>query len=207
MAETLDTPVSGPLTPDAPSEARAGGWRVALRSVFPAGLSRRITVTMVILVTLALVLNGAVNMALSYREALTAASDVQREKALATAERVVQFFDGIETQVGWTTRAEWARAGLEQRRYDFIRLLRQAPPITDVIQIDGSGKEQLRYSRLEPDVVGSGRDFSSDPRFTEAVARKTWYGPVTFRRGSEPYMTLSVAHAGRNPGVTSAAVN
>ena len=35
--------------------------------------------------------------------------------------------------MGWTTRAEWARVGLDQRRYDFIRLLRQAPAITEVI--------------------------------------------------------------------------
>ncbi|MHB2167599.1 sensor histidine kinase [Alsobacter sp. R-9] len=207
MADTLESSIADQAVPGASGKARPGRWRTALTSLFPAGLSRRITVTMVVLVTLALVLNGAINMALSYREALSAASEVQREKAVATAERVVQFFDGIETQVGWTTRAEWARAGLDQRRYDFIRLLRQAPPITDVVQIDGSGKEQLRYSRLEPDVVGSGKDYSNDVRFTEAVARKTWYGPVTFRRGSEPYMTLSMAHAGRNPGVTSAAVN
>ncbi|WP_293866201.1 ATP-binding protein [uncultured Alsobacter sp.] len=162
---------------------------------------------MVLLVTVALLFNGAVNMALSYREALASASEVQREKAQAASERVIQFFDGIETQMGWTTRAEWARATLEQRRYDFIRLLRQSPPITDVIQIDGTGKERLRYSRLEPDAVDSGQDFSTDPRFAEAVAKKIWYGPVTFRRGSEPYMTLSMAHAGRNPGVTSASVN
>ncbi len=162
---------------------------------------------MVLLVTVALLFNGAVNMALSYKEATSAAIGVQREKALAAAERMLQFIEGIETQIGWTTRAEWARVSLDQRRYDFIRLLRQSPPITEVIQIDGAGREQLRFSRLEPDVIGSGIDLSSDPRFTQAVANRVWYGPVYFRRGSEPYMTLSMAHAGRNAGVTSASVN
>ena len=162
---------------------------------------------MVLLVTVALMFNGAVNMALSFREATASAIEVQREKALAASERVVQFIEGIETQIGWTTRAEWSRVSLDQRRYDFIRLLRQSPPITEVIQIDGAGKEQLRFSRLEPDVIGSGIDYSNDPRFTQAIANKVWYGPVYFRRGSEPYMTLSVAHAGRNAGVTSAGVN
>jgi hypothetical protein len=52
-------------------------------------------------------------------------SKTQAEKAQAAAERVVQFIDGIESQMGWTTRAEWSRVGLDQRRYDFIRLLRQ----------------------------------------------------------------------------------
>ena len=206
MAETFDTAPAG-HEPQAGSAGLAARIRRALRVAFPRGLSRRLTVTMVLLVTVALLFNGAVNMALSYREALAAASEVQREKAQAASERVIQFFDGIETQMGWTTRAEWARATLEQRRYDFIRLLRQSPPITDVIQIDGTGKERLRYSRLEPDAVDSGQDYSADPRFNEAIAKKIWYGPVTFRRGSEPYMTLAMAHAGRNPGVTSASVN
>ncbi len=34
--------------------------------------------------------------------------------------------------MGWTTRAEWARLPVDQRRYDFIRLLRQAPAITEL---------------------------------------------------------------------------
>ena len=73
--------------------------------------------------------------------------------------------------------------------------------------LDPNGKEQLKISRLEPDTVGGGQDFSADPRFTQAVTEKIWFGPVYFRRGSEPYMTVAVAHAGRNPGVTVAEVN
>ncbi|MCZ8102331.1 MAG: ATP-binding protein [Burkholderiales bacterium] len=195
--------VAAPATSSAPSGSRIS----VLAKLLPAGLARRFTATMVLLVTVALLFNGAVNMTLSYKEATAAAIEVQREKAIAAAERMLQFIEGIETQIGWTTRAEWARVSLDQRRYDFIRLLRQSPPITEVIQIDGAGKEQLRFSRLEPDVIGSGADLSNDPRFTQAVANKVWYGPVYFRRGSEPYMTLSMAHAGRNAGVTSAGVN
>lgn len=198
---------ASPSLAASPASEAASTWRSWLRRLLPAGLARRFTATMVLLVTVALLFNGAVNMALSYKEATASAVGVQREKALAASERMVQFIEGIETQIGWTTRAEWARVSLDQRRYDFIRLLRQSPPITEVIQIDSAGREQLRFSRLEPDVIGSGADFSTDPRFTQAIANKIWYGPVYFRRGSEPYMTLSMAHAGRNAGVTSASVN
>jgi len=183
------------------------GFASGLRGRLPVGLARRLTAAFVGLVTVVLVVNGAINLVFSYEEATTAAVQVQAEKAQAAAERVVQFIDGIESQMGWTTRAEWSRVGLDQRRYDFIRLLRQAPAITELIQLDGDGKEQLRLSRLEPDVVGSGKDYSDDPRFQKAVANKVWYGPVYFRRGSEPYMTLAIAHAGRKPGVTVASVN
>jgi hypothetical protein len=96
---------------------------------------------------------------------------------------------------------------IEQRRYDFIRLLRQAPAITEALYVDGQGREQLRLSRLEPDVLDSGADLSADARFRGTREGRVWYGPVTFRRGSEPYMALAMAHAGRNPGATIAEVN
>jgi len=170
-------------------------------------LSWKFAIAFVGLVILVLLVNGAVNMWLSYGQAKSAAIQVQREKALAAAERVSQFVAEIENQIGWTTRVEWSRIPLEQQRYDFIRLLRQVPAITELSYIDGKGKEQLKVSRLEPDSVGSGHDFSGDPRFLKAVSDKAWFGPVYFRRGSEPYMTIAVAHAGREPGVTVAEVN
>jgi methyl-accepting chemotaxis protein len=57
------------------------------------------------------------------------------------------------------------------------------------------------------DVVASGADFSNDPKFAEAVARKVYYGPVYFRRESEPYMTLAIAGTRRDAGVSVAEVN
>ena len=146
-------------------------------------------------------------MGLTYREARAQAVRVQQEKANAAAERVVQFVAEIEQQLGWTTRPEWALVSLEQRRYDFIRLVRQAPAITELVHVDGTGREQLKRSRLEPEQVGSNVDHSSDPRFVATLRDKSYYGPVTFRRGSAPYMTIGMAHAGRNQGATNADVN
>ncbi len=171
------------------------------------GLALKFALAFIGLVTLVLVINGAVNLWLSYEEAKRSAIRVQQEKAQAAAERINLFVSDIESQMGWTTRAEWARVSLDQRRYDFIRLLRQAPAITELIHIDGTGKEQLKLSRLEPDVVGGGTDYSAKEVFSGAIARKNWFGPVYSRRGSEPYMTIALAHAGRMPGVTVAEVN
>ena len=170
-------------------------------------LAQKLALAFIGLVALVLLINGALGMWLTYDQAKRAAVRVQQEKAQAAAERVEQFIAEIESQLGWTTRAEWARVEPEQRRYDFIRLLRQVPAITELTYIDGTGHEQLRLSRLAPDSVGGGGDVASQPRFREAVAKHVWYGPVTFRQGSEPYMTIALAHAGRNPGVTAAEVN
>jgi hypothetical protein len=52
-------------------------------------------------------------------------------------------------------------------------------------------------------------DMSKDPKFTEAVAHRVYYGPVYFRRESEPYMTLSLAGTGtsHDAGVSVAEVS
>ena len=50
-------------------------------------------------------------------------------------------------------------------------------------------------------------DMSNEPKFTEAVAKGVYYGPVYFRRESEPYMTLSIAGTRRDAGVSVAEVN
>ena len=183
----------------AKAEKRRGRLRIPLAVKFAAAV--------VGLVILVLIVNGAVSLWLSYQEAQRAALDVQQEKAQSASEQINQFVSEIESQIGWTTRAEWKHIGLDQQRYDFIRLLRQAPAITELFYLDGTGIEQLKVSRLELDSLGSEVDHSAKPRFTEAVANGIWYGPVTFRRGSEPYMTIAIAHAGREPAVTVAEVN
>ncbi|SEC08953.1 Signal transduction histidine kinase [Rhizobiales bacterium GAS188] len=184
-----------------PAEARAEPRRVRLR------LSLKFALAFVGLVSLLLIANGAANMWLSYDEAKRAAVRVQQEKAQAAAERIDHFVDEIEQQIGWTTHAQWSAGTLDQRRYDFVRLLRQVPAITELVEIDGKGKEQLKVSRLAMDVVASGADYTGDPRFTKAVADHIWFSPVYFRKESEPYMTIAAAHVGRNPGVTVAEVN
>ncbi len=174
-------------------------WRLSLAQKF--------AIAFLGLVAAVLVINGAIDMAFIWRDARTQAAFAQQEKANAAAERVVQFVTDIEQQLGWTTRPEWASVSLDQRRYDFIRLVRQAPAITELIYVDAAGREQLKRSRLEPESVGSNADYSADPRFVSTMRDKIYYGPVTFRRGSEPYMTIGIAHAGRNPGATIADVN
>lgn len=185
------------------------GSQVSLRpaAVRGIGLARKVALALVGLVGAVLVINGAINMFFAWRDAELRAMQTQQEKADAAGERVAQFVSEIESQMGWTTRAEWSRVSADQRRYDFIRLLRQAPAITEAIQVDGQGREQLKLSRLEPDAIGSNVDLSSDPRVAGALRDRVWYGPVTFRGGSEPYMAIGLAHAGRNNGATVAEIN
>jgi two-component system NtrC family sensor kinase len=158
-------------------------------------------------VSIALLTSGALEIWFSYDEHSTALIRIQRQQAEAAAAKISQYVSEIESQLGWTTQLPWSAGTLEQRRFDALRLLRQVPAITELAQLDDTGHEQLRVSRLDMDVVGSQADFSGDPKFTQPVAHKVYYGPIYFRRESEPYMTLSLAGTRRNAGVSVAEVN
>ncbi len=192
-------------------------WAAAGYEAAPAGapprrrLFRKYALLFIALVGAALLINSAFDFWFSYQENKASLVRIQQEKAEAAARRIEEFIGEIERQIGWTTHAQWASGPLDQRRQDYFRLLRQEPPITELTELDGQGKECLTVSRLKMDVVPdppcTGVDFSQNPAFTEARARRVWFSPVYFRKESEPYMTLAMAREGRKAGVTVAEIN
>src|SRR5436305_3903131 len=154
----------------------------------------------VAVVGVALLSNGIFEVFFYYREHKASLIRIQHEQAEAAAAKIGQFIKEIESQLGWTTQLPWSAGSLQDRRFDALRLLRQVPAITELSQVDSHGKERLRVSRLAMDALDSGLDLSKDPKFTEAVANKVYYGPVYFRRESEPYMTLSLAATRKEAG-------
>ena len=190
-----------------PQSVPAGSAPAAGTSIVRSRLFIKYVLLFVAVVSLALIANGAFDVYFSYQEQKAALVRIQREQAEAAAGKIGQFISEIQSQVGWTTQLPWSASTLEQRRFDALRLLRQVPAITELAEIDSTGHEQLKVSRLAMEVVGSGTDMSKDPAFAEAVAHKVYYGPVYFRRESEPYMTLSLAGTRRDTGVSIAQVN
>jgi signal transduction histidine kinase len=189
------------MSPAKPSESSPSGTRIRSR------LFTKYVALFVAVVAIALLSNGIFEVFFYYREHKASLIRIQHEQAEAAAAKISQFIKEIESQLGWTTQLPWSAGSIEQRRFDALRLLRQVPAITELAQVDSTGKERLRVSRLAMDVVDSGLDLSKDAKFTEAVAHKVYYGPVYFRRESEPYMTLSLAGTRKDAGVSIAEVN
>jgi signal transduction histidine kinase len=177
-----------------------GGQRT--RSLF-----RKYAILLVALVGGSLLISASIEMYYSYWQNRDALSAVQREKALGAAAVIEQFVKEIENQVGWAAGFLPAGSGIDQRRYDFLRLLRQAQAITEVSYIDPEGREQIKVSRLTMDTAASGADLSQEPKFTQARANKRYFSQIYFRKESEPYLTLAMAGAARSAGVTVAEVN
>jgi signal transduction histidine kinase len=174
-----------------------------------AGLFLKYFAFIGLLVSAGLVASGAINLYFSYQETRASLVSLQREKALTAAVRIEQFLRDIESQLGWTSLPMVTpnQEPMESRRLDFLKVLRQLPAVTEVTHLDAKGREQLMVSRLAMDRTGAGTDFSSDPRFVEARKNKTWFGPVYFRKETEPYMSISIPEARDRPGATVVDVN
>jgi adenylate cyclase len=167
------------------------------------GLFAKYVISLVGLVVFVLAVNGAMETWISYRATKTTLTDAMTEKAEATAKRIDQSISELERQISWVTRA--SQYTLEQHRADYAQLLNQVPAIDRLSLLNGQGREQLRLSRTTVAVNG-GTDFSHDARFTETVTRGVSFSPIYFE-GTQPYMSIAVAHSGFNADVTVAEID
>src|SRR5258705_12150893 len=160
-----------PVTPAATRRSRQG-W-----------LFRKYLLLILTLVSGALLASGAISVYFSYQEHKSALGNLQQEKAIAAASRIEQYIRQIEQQLAYAALPQLDAGDVELRRIEFLKLLRQAPEVTDIAQVDASGREQIAVSRLGMDVPGSGKDRSQEPAFRNAKRGKPWFGPVYFRKG------------------------
>jgi len=154
-----------------------------------------------------LLASSAISLYFSYQENKAALASLQHEKAVGAASRIEQYVQQVFEQLAYAALAQLEASDLDARRAEFWRLLRQAPEVTDIAQLDGAGREQVVVSRVGMDIVGSGRDRSSESAFRSALPGAPWFGPVYFNRGTEPYMTVAIRAAGAGGPVTMAELN
>jgi signal transduction histidine kinase/HAMP domain-containing protein len=172
-------------------------------------LFRKYAAVLILLVGGVLLLSSLVNLYFSYQQTKAALVRLERQQALAAASRIEQFVKGIEGQVSAAMEVPFNDAAMarEQREIDFLRLLRDVPAITEIVQLDATGKVQLLVSRFAPNEIGSQRDLSQDSRFMKTRIGRTYFGPVYFRSESEPYLTIAVPWGEDAPEVAAAEVN
>jgi signal transduction histidine kinase len=170
-------------------------------------LFRKYVTLLVSIVCAALTVNSIFELWFSYQEEKRLFVRIQQKEAESAANKITQFLREIEGQMTWTVQFPWVDGDLEERHIDLVRLLRQVRAITEVSQLDPAGRELLRVSRSEGDVVGGHVDFSRDPRFVDALQKKVYHGPVFFKAQSEPHMVLAVSGSSPSTGVTIAEVN
>src|SRR5262245_2985799 len=172
-------------------------------------LFRKYVVVLLLLVGGVLLVSSAIDLYFNYQETKAALVRTEHEQAVAAAARIELFVRNIERVIRWTIQTAFddPAAAREQREIAYQRLLRNAPAIREIAYLDGSGKEQLRVSRMALDSVGSQNDSSQSPEFIQARTGTTYFGPVHYRNESEPYMMIAVPSGESGAEVTVAEVN
>ncbi|TMH63676.1 MAG: HAMP domain-containing protein, partial [Betaproteobacteria bacterium] len=177
------------------------------RQMYRGRLFRKYLLLILSLVTIALLASGAISVYFSYQENKSALASLQHEKALAAASRIEQYIEQIVKQLAYAALPQLDASDIELRRIEFLKLLRQAPEVTDIAQVDAAGREQIAVSRLGMDNINSGKDRSQEPAFRNAKRGQPWFGPVYFKKETEPYMTIAIRSGSDTGPVTIADVN
>ncbi|MBL8571674.1 MAG: sensor histidine kinase [Phreatobacter sp.] len=138
---------------------------------------------------------------------MTAIASMHQLQATTAAASIQRFVDDIETHLRSLIGPSWASTGEDDRRVDALRMLRALPAVSTLRLVDPQGREQLRVSRLGPDIAGSGTDLGQTEAYGAARQRGRHVGAVYFLDGSEPYVTIHVGGASDRRGSVVADVN
>ena len=173
------------------------------------GLFPKYATALLLLVGIILLVNGALELAFTYRESRQSAAIVQRSEARVAAARIEQVLGNVQSHLLEVGGLPWESGLLktQDRREEYQRLLKLVPAIAELRHFDHDGMERLKVSRLEVDEVDAGRTVEAEEHFRAALEKGVAFSRTYFKAGSEPYVTLAVRDRAPAGGVTMAELN
>jgi len=166
----------------------------------------------VILIGSGLIASGLLEIYFRYQESRETLALLQQEVASGAAFKIDRFVQEIHSTIKGATRSrEIAPRGITpEYRFELEKLLLIAPAITEAVAFDAKGAIQVQASRLRTVLPEGKPALAASAGFQQAKQGKSYFGPVYFVRGSEPYMTIAVPierFAGDVIGILQAEVN
>jgi len=154
-----------------------------------------------------LAINAVIEAWFGYRDQRARLDQLLGVQATSAAAEIHDFIYGITNDLGWLVQLPWNDEPDERRRTDALRLFRQAPAIVTLTLLDHRSLERLYISRIGLNRIDSRTDRSIDPAVIGARAARTWFGDVTYNRGSEPHLTIAIFGNRPSVGTVIAEVN
>jgi adenylate cyclase len=140
--------------------------------------------------------SGISNTWFSYIDQRVILSALLWSEATSAADKIESYLDGIKVPLGSTIPQDGSTmASVKQLRLLAVRAMHQVPGILSISLVDGTGAERLHISRTGSSRTEGGADRSGDPAVVgAATTEKVWYGPVIYRQGSGPSITMAMAN-------------
>jgi signal transduction histidine kinase len=157
-------------------------------------LVRNYFLIFVILIAGGMIASGLTEIYFGYYETQEQIGLVQGEAANAALAKIAQYILTIEGQMKSTTVSQQvAIRGFDPaHKFELLKLLYVAPAITEAVAINDDGRPRLHVSRFRAILPQEEIGYSKSAAFLQARQGVSFFGPVYFVRGSEPYMTIAV---------------
>jgi signal transduction histidine kinase/HAMP domain-containing protein len=148
----------------------------------------------VTLITGGMILSGLTEIYFRFYETREQIGMLQSETANAALSKIAQYFLNIEGQMKSTSLSQQIaeRGFAPANKFELMKLLYVAPAISEAAAIDRDGVPRLHLSRFRAILPNEETDYSKSAAFLQARQGATFFGPVYFVRGSEPYLTMAV---------------
>jgi signal transduction histidine kinase len=162
-----------------------------------SGLWRKHALVMTLLLCGAITAFGISEMVAAFNAAQTRIGQVQSAQAGELAHAIRSSLGTIERHVGAVTMLPWAMQGwltLDQRREEYMRLLRLAPSVESASFLDASDRELLLVSRRSVDYWSGDHEPMERPLASPPSSMSCVYGTVQYRDDYDPILTLSLSY-------------
>ena len=196
-------PKESPPASPTPSPTPSPPQRVA------SVLRRRYFAFLAGFVTVLLLMISAPEVYYAFGENKAHIAELQLSEARLVASRVSNFLDRQEQQLLEVDALPWESGLLteQDRVYEYERLMKLVPAITEIEHIDARGQRATRVSRTNVNEIGVAPSAGLGAAIAEAIRIGKWYGTTYLREGNLPYVAMAVAARGNTSGVTVAQIN
>ena len=160
-------------------------------------------------VTVLLLMISAPEVYYAFGENKAHIADLQLAEARLVANQISNFLDRQEQQLLEVDALPWESGALTERDrvYEYERLMKLLPAITEIEHIDAAGRRATRVSRTDANEIGVAPTPGLGAAIAEAARIGKWYGATYLREGNLPYVSMAIAAPGRQNGVSIAQIN
>ncbi len=147
------------------------------------------------MLSLLLAISGGIGAWFAWRDTVAGVEALQRAQAEALATRIERDAAAIAQPLRWIVDDPALAHGdaSEALQIELLRAMRRQGAIDELRWVDAAGRERLALSRIAPDVVDSGRDWSGDARVAAARRDGEFIDRVRFADDGEPHVTMVLA--------------